>query len=91
MRHLLLRSGHGGGHAHLRRWSQPVSSSDVPEELIDQAMAVLQGKSREVIARELQTTVSPMGVVGYQMVLLSLCTCVEPGCEYGCQQPAEQG
>ena len=35
-----------------------IPASDVPEELVEEAMAVLQGKSREVVVRELQRTVS---------------------------------
>ena len=35
-----------------------IPASDVPEELVEEAMAVLQGKSREVVIRELQRTVS---------------------------------
>ena len=31
----------------------------MPEDLIEEAMSVLQGKSREVVIRELQRTVSP--------------------------------
>lgn len=59
MRHFLHRGGHGaGGGAVLRRWSQPVNAGEVPNELIEQAAAVLQGKSRDVIIRELQRTVS---------------------------------
>ena len=59
MRHFLHRGGHGaGGGPVLRRWSQPVNAGEVPNELIEQAAAVLQGKSRDVIIRELQRTVS---------------------------------
>ena len=35
-----------------------VPASEVPDDLVDQAMAVLQGKSREAVIRELQRTVS---------------------------------
>lgn len=35
-----------------------IPASEVPEELIEEAMAVLQGKSRDVVIRELQKTVS---------------------------------
>ena len=35
-----------------------VPVSEIPEELIEEAMAVLQGKSRDVVIRELQRTVS---------------------------------
>ena len=35
--------------------------SEIPEELIEEAMAVLQGKSRDVVIRELQRTVSANG------------------------------
>lgn len=59
MRHFLHRGGHGaGGGPALRRWAQPVNAGEVPNELIEQAAAVLQGKSRDVIIRELQRTVS---------------------------------
>lgn len=34
-----------------------VPASEVPDDLVDQAMAVLQGKSREAVIRELQRTV----------------------------------
>ena len=58
MRHFFNRGGHGGGSAVFRRWSQPISPSEIPDELVEQAMAVLQGKSRDVIIKELQRTVS---------------------------------
>lgn len=35
-----------------------VPASEIPEELIEEALSVLQGKSREVVVRELQRTVS---------------------------------
>ena len=35
-----------------------MNAGEVPNELIEQAVAVLQGKSRDVIIRELQRTVS---------------------------------
>ena len=34
-----------------------VPAAEVPEDLVEEAMAVLQGKSREVVIRELQRTV----------------------------------
>lgn len=34
-----------------------VPASEIPEELIEEALSVLQGKSREVVVRELQRTV----------------------------------
>ena len=39
------------------RWPV-VPASEVPDDLVEQAMAVLQGKSREAVIRELQRTVS---------------------------------
>lgn len=36
----------------------PLPSSLVPNELVDQCLSVLQGKSRSLIVRELQRTVS---------------------------------
>ncbi len=35
-----------------------VPAAEVPEDLIEEAMAVLQGKTRDVVIRELQRTVS---------------------------------
>lgn len=37
-----------------------VPVSEIPEELIEEALSVLQGKSREVVVRELQRTVSDL-------------------------------
>ena len=49
-----------------------IPASDVPEELVEEAMAVLQGKSREVVVRELQRTVS----------CFFKCTCTRLGVKY---------
>ncbi|CAI8024034.1 E3 ubiquitin-protein ligase UBR5 [Geodia barretti] len=51
---MLLRR-RGGGRGLTSRWPL-VPASDVPDSLINQAMAVLQGKSREAVIRELQRT-----------------------------------
>jgi E3 ubiquitin-protein ligase EDD1 len=40
----------------LARNAAMVPTSDIPEELIEEALSVLQGKSREVVIRELQRT-----------------------------------
>lgn len=48
----------GAGCSLLSRWPL-MPAVEVPEELVDQALAVLQGKSREVVTRELQRTVMP--------------------------------
>ena len=45
------------GRSLVARWPI-VPASEVPDDLVDQAMAVLQGKSREAVIRELQRTVS---------------------------------
>ena len=47
----------GMGRSLVARWPI-VPASEVPDDLVDQAMAVLQGKSREAVIRELQRTVS---------------------------------
>ncbi len=52
---ILLRR-RGGGHGIVARWPV-IPAGDVPDELVDQAMAVLQGKSKEMVIRELQKTV----------------------------------
>ena len=48
----------GGRPAGVLLGRPPIPSSLVPNELVDQCMAVLQGKSRSLIIRELQRTVS---------------------------------
>lgn len=42
----------------LARVPNLIPAGEVPEDLIEEAMAVLQGKSRDVVIRELQRTVS---------------------------------
>ena len=49
------------GRSLVARWPI-VPASEVPDDLVDQAMAVLQGKSREAVIRELQRTVSCGGL-----------------------------
>lgn len=39
-----------------RTFSTPIAASEVPEDLIEQCQTVLQGKSRQLIIRELQRT-----------------------------------
>ncbi len=60
---ILLRR-RGGGHGIVTRWPV-IPAGDVPSELVDQAMAVLQGKSREMVIRELQKTVSAHTLYSY--------------------------
>ena len=70
MRHFLHRGGHGaGGGPGLRRWAQPVNAGEVPNELVEQAAAVLQGKSRDVIIRELQKTVSADSISNHKPLM----------------------
>lgn len=40
----------------IARWPV-IPASEVPDDLVDQAMSVLQDKSRETVIRELQRTV----------------------------------
>lgn len=47
----------GGARGLIARWPI-IPASEVPDELVDQAMSVLQDKSREMVIRELQRTVS---------------------------------
>ena len=61
---ILLRR-RGGGHGIVTRWPM-IPAGDVPDELVDQAMAVLQGKSREMVIRELQRTVSDLSLVSFR-------------------------
>ena len=90
---ILLRR-RGGGHGIVARWPM-IPAADVPDELVDQAMAVLQGKSREMVIRELQRTVS--GHMTHTCLCVSVCVsecvcvCViEPGREPGSEQSPEQ-
>ena len=57
------------GRSLIARWPI-VPASEVPDDLVDQAMAVLQGKSREAVIRELQRTVHV-----YTQVHACTCTC----------------
>ena len=50
----------GGRPAGVLLGRPPIPSSLVPNELVDQCLAVLQGKSRSLIIRELQRTVSSL-------------------------------
>lgn len=47
----------GGARGLIARWPI-IPASEVPDELVDQAMSVLQDKSRDMVIRELQRTVS---------------------------------
>ena len=53
------------------RWPV-VPASEVPDDLVEQAMAVLQGKSREAVIRELQRTVS--GSITFSMTSITIRT-----------------
>lgn len=54
--------GYRGSSARIVMGNRPVvPATHVPEELVMQAQVVLQGKSRHVIIRELQKTVSEPG------------------------------
>ena len=50
-----------GGRGLITRWPV-IPASEVPDDLIDQAMSVLQDKSRDTVTRELQRTVCPASV-----------------------------
>ena len=63
------------GRSLVARWPI-VPASEVPDDLVDQAMAVLQGKSREAVIRELQRTVSFLPRQVYSSVLASMQTVV---------------
>ena len=70
VRHFAQRGVHGaGGGPSLRRWAQPVNAGEVPNELVEQAAAVLQGKSRDVIIRELQRTVSADSISSHKPLM----------------------
>ena len=70
VRHFAQRGVHGaGGGPSLRRWAQPVNAGEVPNELVEQAAAVLQGKSRDVIIRELQRTVSADSISNHKPLM----------------------
>ena len=65
----LRRRGMGRSLIAAARWPV-VPASEVPEDLVDQAMAVLQGKSREAVIRELQRTVSINGAASLLLYTL---------------------
>lgn len=52
-----LRRRGGGARGLIARWPV-IPASEVPDDLVDQAMSVLQDKSRDMVIRELQRTVS---------------------------------
>ena len=72
---ILLRR-RGSNRGLMARWPV-IPASEVPDDLVDQAMAVLQGKSREVVIRELQKTVC-------LVAMLLCCNCVSHVCVCVC-------
>ena len=81
-RHHLIRTARG--RTGIIFGSRPlIPASSVPEELIEQVQVVLQGKSRNLILRELQRTVRtpPSAFALHTIVFVSL----EPRCKHGCK------
>lgn len=64
----------GSSRGIMARWPV-IPASEVPDDLVDQAMAVLQGKSREVVIRELQKTVCLCKTMLLGVCIKSIRTC----------------